>query len=85
MSHQMIATFPAPNGWIDDYTDRPHCQSYTEQYQHNRQDSRLLRPKSVGRKMACERGKEEDKTSPLFSFSQILVLLLVVNNSNLNI
>jgi hypothetical protein len=31
------------------------CQSYTEQYQHNRQDSRLLRQKSKGRKMAFER------------------------------
>jgi hypothetical protein len=31
------------------------CQSYTEQYQHNRQDSRLLRQKSTGRKMACVR------------------------------
>jgi hypothetical protein len=67
------------------FDDSTHLSSYTEQYQHNRQDSRLLRQKSVGRKMACERRKEEDKTSPLLSFSQILVLLLVVNNSNLNI
>jgi hypothetical protein len=29
--------------------------------------------------------KEEDKASPLFSFSQILALLLVINNSILNI
>ncbi len=24
MSYQMIAIFPAPNGRVDDYTDRPH-------------------------------------------------------------
>ncbi len=38
----------------------------------------------VGRWLVKER-KEEDKASPLFSFSQILVLLLVINNSILNI
>ncbi len=39
----------------------------------------------VGRWWVVREGKEEDKTSPLFSFSQILVLLLVINNSILNI
>jgi hypothetical protein len=38
----------------------------------------------VGRWLVRER-KDEDKASPLFSFSQILVLLLVINNSVLNI
>ena len=43
------------------------CQSYTEQYQHNRQDTKLLRQKSVGRKMACER-KEGRRQSLSFIF-----------------
>jgi hypothetical protein len=38
----------------------------------------------VGRWLVRER-KEEDKAAPLFSFSQILALLLVINNSILNI
>ncbi len=38
----------------------------------------------VGRWLVRER-KEEDKASPLFSFSQILALLLVINNSILDI
>ena len=28
MSYQMIAIFPAPNGRVDDYTDRPHKLIY---------------------------------------------------------
>jgi hypothetical protein len=28
MSDQMIAIFPAPNGRVDDYTDRPHKLIY---------------------------------------------------------
>jgi hypothetical protein len=69
------------------FTCNLNCQSYTEQYQHNRQDSRLRRRKSMGRKMACERkeGRGYSRASPLFSFSQILALLLVINNSILNI
>ncbi len=44
----------------------------------------LDRSQWVGRWLVRER-KEEDKASPLFSFSQILALLLVINNSILNI
>ena len=46
----------------------------------------LDRSQWVGRWLVRERKeKEEDKASPLFSFSQILALLLVINNSILNI
>jgi hypothetical protein len=62
-----------------------HCQSYTEQYQRNRQDSRLLRRKSMGRKMACERKEGRGQSLSFIFLSQILVLLLVINNSILNI